>query len=89
MLSGTEVRPMVRIPAIDRSLGASPRTHSRRDVSPSRRRAVDFDVPTRGFARELAEIEPGQTVREARDWRADAYDATRRRSRWHLLDIIV
>jgi len=80
---------MVRIPAIDRSLGSSPRSHSRRDVAPSRRRAADFEVPTRGFARELAEIESGQTVREAREWRGDAYDASRRRSRWHLLDIIV
>jgi hypothetical protein len=85
---------MVRIPAIDRSLGALPRSHSRRDAAPTRRRGpADFDVPTRGFARELAEIEPGQMPAEIsetrRDWRADAYDAPRRRNGWKLLDILV
>jgi len=79
---------MVRIPAIDRSLGSTPRSHSRRDMAATRRKPpADFDTPLRGFARELAEVE-GRPVSEApRDWRSTAYDGPRR-DRWKLVDIL-
>ena len=81
---------MVRVAAIDRSLGSSPRSHSRRDLPAIRRRApADFDVPTRGFARELAEVEQrgASEVEPRRDWRTAAYDGPRRQ-RWKLVDIL-
>ena len=82
---------MVRIPAIDRSLGATPRSHSRRDSAAVRRRGPsDYDTPVRGFARELAEVEQRGTAdisEPRRDWRTTAYEGPRRH-RWKLVDIL-